>query len=525
MFGSEVQGGYQYAGLAYVPRNTFPSHGPELSSCVGCHMGGDAPHSHTFEPDITRCQACHSGSTFETLSGSPGQNHDQIQFLLADLLQAIQDYASTTLDAPVIYDGEAYPYFFHDNGQGANFPNRYREFDEALLRAAYNYQFGIKEPAGFVHNGTYLRQVLYDSILALGGTVSTGVNVPPDRAGYEPNSNMYAQRTEQYHVSGHGAAGDAPFRHWDEDDPPEVASSCAKCHSTPGFMEFAMDDPVSATSPRTLVECTACHKQQNLYADDETRYDDLTTNPALDPVVFPSGDTVTLSDASNVCMACHQGRASQQTVDDATAVAGPYSFINIHYFAAAATFFGKDVNAGYQYRADTAYRGQKPFASHPDSLNTCIGCHLRGDKKEHVFMPEVADCAPCHGTPPTSFHTLGGTPGANYTAIWGTGGLLEDLLAAIEDYATNTIGKPIIYDPAAYPYFFYDNGTGPIYPNRYVDFDATLLEAAYNYQVGRKDPGDYIHNGTYTRQILYDSLDDLDNGAQDNSVTGQTRLP
>ncbi|MFV1959780.1 MAG: hypothetical protein ACC662_10255, partial [Planctomycetota bacterium] len=521
--GSEVQGGYEYAGLEYVPRNTFPSHGTELSTCVNCHMG--AAHDHTLEPDITRCQACHTGSTFETLSGSPGQNHDQIQLLLADLLPAIQAYATSTLGSPVIYDAESYPYFFHDNGQGAIYPNRYRDFDEALLQAAYNYQFGTKEPAGFVHNGTYLRQILYDSVLGLGGAVSGGVNVPPGRTGYQPNSNEYAQRTEQYHVSGHGAAGGDPFRHWDTNDPPVVDSSCSRCHTTPGFIALAKNDAAPTPLATTLVECRACHNGENLYANDETRYDDLTTNPAMDPIVFPSGDTATLNDASNVCMACHQGRASQQTVDDAVASAGPYSFINIHYFAAGATYFGKDVNGGYQYRADTAYRGKNPFGSHGGARTTCIQCHLRSGAKEHFFMPEVADCGPgpCHGSPPSSFETLNGTPGANHTAIWGSGGLLDDLLTAIEDYATNTIGKSILYDPSAYPYFFYDNGGGAIYPNRYVDFDATLLKAAYNYQVGQKEPGGYIHNGTYIRQILYDSLDDLDNGAQDNSITGQTR--
>ncbi len=523
MFGSEVKGGYEYAELEYAPRNTFPSHGTELSTCVGCHMGESPPHNHTWEPDISRCQECHTGSSFETLSGSPGLNHDQIQLLLADLFQAIRDYASSILGSPLIYDAEAYPYFFHDNGQGAIYPNRYRDFDMLLLRAAYNYQFGLKEPAGFVHNGTYLRQVIYDSILDLDGTVGSDVNVPPGREGYQANSNEFAARTEQYHLSGHGAAGGEPFRHWDEDNPPEVSSSCAKCHTAPGFIEFAMGDPVSTTPAGTLVDCTACHNDRNLYADHDTRYDDPGTNPAIEDVEFPSGEIATLNDASNVCMACHQGRASQQTVDDAIAAdPGPYSFINIHYFAAAATFFGKEVNGGYQYRDDSAYRGQNPFAAHSTAPKTCVQCHLRSEKNEHFFMPEVSDCGPCHGNPPTSFPGLSGTPAANHTAIWGSDGLLGDLLTAIQDYAQNKIGKPIFYEPSVYPYFF-NSGAPPSYPNRYVDFDAALLKASYNYQVGRKDPGNYVHNGTYTRQLLYDSLDDLDNGAQDDSVSGHTR--
>ena len=55
-------------------------------------------------------------------------------------------------------------------------------------------------------------------------------------------------------------------------------------------------------------------------------------------------------------------------------------------------------------------------------------------------------------------------------------------------------------------------------------FDATLLRAAYNYQFGQKEPCGYIHNGAYMRQILYDALDDLDDGTQNGSVVGQTRV-
>jgi hypothetical protein len=33
------------------------------------------------------------------------------------------------------------------------------------MRAAFNYQFSLKEPAGYVHNGNYVIQLLQDSIM------------------------------------------------------------------------------------------------------------------------------------------------------------------------------------------------------------------------------------------------------------------------------------------------------------------------------------------------------------------------
>ena len=47
--------------------------------------------------------------------------------------------------------------------------------------------------------------------------------------------------------------------------------------------------------------------------------------------------------------------------------------------------------------------------------------------------------------------------------------------------------------------------------------------AAYDHQVGQEEPCGYIHNGIHMRQILYDALDDLDGGGQDDSVGGHTR--
>ena len=40
----------------------------------------------------------------------------------------------------------------------------------AQLKAAYNWQFADKDPASFIHNGIYVEQLLYDSIVDLGGT-------------------------------------------------------------------------------------------------------------------------------------------------------------------------------------------------------------------------------------------------------------------------------------------------------------------------------------------------------------------
>ena len=63
--------------------------------------------------------------------------------------------------------------------------------------------------------------------------VEVMVEVTPEP---EPYSDVPFE--EQWAGSAHAAAETEAFRHWDEDDPPEIPASCAKCHSAPGMLDF-----------------------------------------------------------------------------------------------------------------------------------------------------------------------------------------------------------------------------------------------------------------------------------------------
>jgi len=353
----------------------------------------------------------------------------------------------------------------------------------------------------------------------------------------DPADPLYAKSVADWSLSGHADFTGEPFRHWDEDG--AIPTSCAKCHSRPGFVDFATDEVVNEEAKLgTTISCGACHTEEG---DGTTLWDKRAIYTALDNVLFPSGLRANLANDSNICMTCHQGRAAKKTVDDAIAAnpAGPYSFINIHYFAAAATLFGTEVKGGYEYD-NLVYVGRFDHAS--PFRDTCINCHMgRADdllENNHTFEPRTAYCLPCHAAaidnpsdPAHPFRDIrfstqaGGTLGIDfngngnateglYFEIWDT--LVPGLLAEIQQYAGTVIGTNIAYDPVTYPYFFKDNnGNGIVDPdeanfaNRYNLFDATLLKAAYNYQVVQKDPCGYVHNGQYIIQLLYDSTRDL----------------
>jgi hypothetical protein len=176
-----------------------------------------------------------------------------------------------------------------------------------------------------------------------------------------PNLDKWAE-------SGHADAAAEAFVHWDEDSPAVVSASCAKCHSTPGHLDFLGADGseagvVDQDAPiGTTVECVACHNDVSM---------------TKDSVVMPSGIEITELGKEARCMECHQGRESSVSVNsyieeagvaDEDTVSEDLGFRNIHYYAAAASKYGTLAKGAYEYDGQT-YDGN--FA-HVEEFDTCI---------------------------------------------------------------------------------------------------------------------------------------------------------
>jgi hypothetical protein len=320
--------------------------------------------------------------------------------------------------------------------------------------------------------------------------------------------------------SAHADATAEAFVHWDAEG--AIPESCAKCHSTPGYIDFVGGDGseagvVDAPAPiGTVLTCDGCHNS---------------AAAQLTSVTFPSGVTIEDVGTSARCMQCHQGRASTVSVNNAIEEAGlapdsnevsaDLGFINIHYFAAAATLYGGEAQGGYQYEGKL-YQGRN---MHAEGLNTCADCH-----NQHSLEVRVAVCAECHDDVETvedlPFIRMNGSladydgDGDNFEGIGEEiEGLQELALEAIQTYASEVSGTPIAYDVAAYPYFFVDTDENgevdeeeAVSDNGYKAFAPVLLTAAYNYQVSMKDPGAFAHNPKYIIELLYDSIEALNAG-------------
>jgi hypothetical protein len=514
-YGSVVAGGYQYAGNSYDGKFL---HAGGLDTCISCHD------QHTLEIKVTTCAECHSNVTSVDdlknirMNGSLvdyNGNGNVTEGIAAEisglqdmLLKAIQAYGKEVAGSPIVYDPGTYPYFFIDKNDNATADadeltsdNAYASWTGRLLKATYNYQLSVKDPGAFAHNAKYVIELLYDSIADLNTKLSTPIDLSK------------AHRID----AGHFAATEIPFRDWDSAG--VIPATCSKCHSATGLPLFIQEAATSSDKVTGVTigqpvsqgfACTTCHDASNFPA-----------TLAVPAVKFPSGAVLTFADSSpaNLCIECHQGRESTVSVNKAIGnkpddtVDASLRFRNPHYFGAGATLFGTEAQGAYEYTGKV-YLGHH---GHIDAGLTCISCH-----NAHSLAVNTQLCKGCHGanaTPETI--RMGSTDydsdGNTTEGIYDEVNTMEQLLyTAIQKYATEKAGSPIVYDAASYPYFFIDtnaNGTADktelVSANAYASWTPRLLRAAYNYQWVQKDPGAFAHNGKYILQVLYDSIQNI----------------
>jgi hypothetical protein len=262
----------------------------------------------------------------------------------------------------------------------------------------------------------------------------------------------------------------------------------------------------------------------------------------MDSVVMPSGVEITGLGREARCMQCHQGRESTVSVNEAITKVGveedtvseDLKFLNIHYFAAAATKYGTVAKGGYEYEG----KSYDARFDHVEGFNTCTSCH-----DSHTLELKVEACSGCHSGVASADDLKKVRMRGSQADYDGDGdlsegiydeirGLQAKLYQAIQGYAAEISGTPVVYEASRYPYFFIDtNANGEpdadetAYPNKYNAWTPRLVKAAYNYQVSQKDPGAFAHGGKYIIQLLYDSIEDLNTALSDPvDLTGANRI-
>ncbi len=508
--GTVVEGGYEYSSN-YDSRF---AHVTGYNSCITCH------NPHTLEVELTACNTCHPGTTdpkniryYGSYTDYDGDGdttegiYYEIQGMQEVLYEAIQAYG-TEVGASVVYEGHTYPYWFNDtNANGvaeeseATYGNQYRSFTARFLKAAYNYQVSLKDPAGYAHGGKYIMELMYDSIEDLNVALTTPVSLDG------------MNRNDEGHFNGSSGT----WRRGGE--------SCVRCHSAAGLPYFLENGEDIEQDPSNGLLCTTCH----------TSPPNVRTVGAVE---FPSGASLDMGDSSNLCLNCHRGRGSMADVDEKLLDPSPWSAPSIHYLPAAAVLFGTEAKGLYEFPGKT-YAGRNPFPSHNGRFDTCVECHMgtNSTRKElgqstygdhNVHKPNPEDCVSCHGYDvsqptqgfdPSKFKFSGIRPGSipDFDMDGNTSESLKaeilGLQNAVVTQAATIIGTPQVF----YHGRFYndlnangevdDNETGR--SNRTVLADARVVKAAFNLQITYREEHAYIHNPFYIAQIFVDTLEHL----------------
>ena len=365
---------------------------------------------------------------------------------------------------------------------------------------------------------------------------------------------------KQWAQSAHGAISDVPFN----EQAFIKSTSCNRCHSGTGFRYYMNNNKTAITaavlgkysSAREAIGCSACHVDYSwkritglaTFTTFSTPYTRSSTVGGTISKAFPTnvGDT-------GLCIPCHAGRNGGGAVQAITNPANA-SLPTPHYLAAAGMMYLKsafinfttlsatigtstyaksltssdDISGGvtstHRKLGTTAINGDSHNPSffvpgNLDSNGPCVTCHMTAGHTLQIDGPTYTKvCSNCHTSE-------GGTPltADNFRTVF-----LDPQSEAFQNtlsYAKSLLSTryKITYDPANYPYLYDQNAGNAAVKDWTRGGTLTnasaikLMGAAYNILLIDKEPAAYVHARTYTRRLLYDTIDFLDDGVMNLS--------
>ncbi len=316
-------------------------------------------------------------------------------------------------------------------------------------------------------------------------------------------------------------------------------NSCQRCHTATGLSNFMANtagydytkndfshlvgwsaDPVNGSNQNELLYCWGCHSDAAngvLRADPngitlDFKYED--PNVASDVAQF-----IMLPDKgkSNICGACHAGRGNDFAIRT-----GSRSFrFAGHHAPTAGTLYADVTHTAFEYTvADGNPNGYAAAPTHAsiDELadGPCVSCHMSGTAK-HNFEA-LDDVAPGAINNQTLCDGCHGPGGMTYGYVKTLEGQQADASLLLKNYIANVLPNYLNHDmnatwdhdsdPATDPVAFYT--TDPL--QAYGAFQNSLY-------VGADEVCAFVHNPAYARQVIFDSIDWMQDGDLDGTIT------
>jgi len=258
-------------------------------------------------------------------------------------------------------------------------------------------------------------------------------------------------------------------------------ASCARCHSSQGFIEYATLGAVAGTITNPSPwECATCH---GLHKTFEVGDYALRFNAA--PVVSNQDATLSFDfkNNSNLCVNCHQARTAEPNKAKPGATFAVTARIGPHHGPQANIVTG----VGFAEIAGTVAYPKPGSSTH--FVGACTGCHMStftAGQGGHSLIPSLAACNTCHNATEKNFDHNG-----VQTEIAADLVILRDLLVAkgiLSATPSTTVPIVITYAPVV--------GTFPM----------VQAQAAFNYFGLMDDKSIGVHNPPYVRALLQNSI-------------------
>lgn len=358
------------------------------------------------------------------------------------------------------------------------------------------------------------------------GDQFTNVNALPDiGADGKPNPNGFRANYPEYATSG-GVIRNTAGTVFTYADKSREATYCNVCH-----LDSRGTDTSSYSGTLRRVAPTTGVKIYYPYSSSGRGHSQSVTAVQYDTL-----------GSSNLCLTCHSGRATGQTIkgyntayrSDALGNPLKLNFLNapaapsVHDFAGGAVLQGEKTaflfyTSPLKYKTSPAHRSINTEGNGP-----CISCHMPrvaasqgGTMHSHLFRPvnwtndDLNDringiisyptvCSSCHTETEAAFTQKMNDelrPGFRMALL---------ILAALRPSSNNWTGKNTNGGLGA---------AGPTYGNLPVPAlggfpaGAYTMGASYNYGFLFNEPSSYNHSPILARQLIYDSIDWLKNGA------------
>ncbi|TAL18580.1 hypothetical protein EPN96_00925 [bacterium] len=334
-------------------------------------------------------------------------------------------------------------------------------------------------------------------------------------------------------VQAAGAASSWSDVDWDSAD----EEACQVCHTATGFSNFikgpasydpslnnfshlagwTADDPATAdvdeavsSGQNEMLYCWGCHKNNagGVKTSDAVILVDRDGNTFATLGTADAGESV-------VCVKCHGGRANGEYLK--TTSAARSTSTRIHYLPAAGILYAAKTHTLFEFPSlsytPVAYFKHDKIGLNADSPETgrgpCASCHMN-DGAGHTLAAvtteagvitaitnqAVCDSAGCHVDPYAITAAKLEEQKTGFTAA-------NQLLS---DYLNNDVQNYIDLD--------IDNSTNVNDPL------VTLNDygALQNQKILASEAGAYTHNRIYAQRIIFDSIDQLDNGTFDGAL-------